>query len=213
MDVPAGVPSRRAVLASALPPVVRARDPRRRWDDWRARARVRRTIDRLVAPPPHRFRRFGRSIIVPPARVETPGCIAIGDGVVVHEHVWFSVVRHLPDVTPELLIEDQVRIGRCCQLSVIGSLVIERGAVIGDFVQIGDTFHPYEAEDRMAALTPPQPVRIGRGAVIGSHAVVLPGVTIGPGAHVEHHAVVGADVEPGTMVAGYPARPVITEAS
>ena len=121
------------------------------------------------------------------------------------------MVRHLPDVTPRVVIGDHVRIGRSCQLSVIQELVIEQDVVIGDFVQIGDTFHPYEAEDRMAALTPPKPVRIGRGAIVGSHAVVLPGVTIGAGAYVEHHSVVGADVEPGEVVAGYPARPVVDE--
>lgn len=190
---------------------LRARHPAARFRDWRLRRRVRRTIEGLVAPPGRCFGGFGRSVIVPPARVESPECITIGDGVVVHEHVWFSVVRHLPDVTPRVVIEDRVRIGRCCQLSVIRELVIERGAVIGDFVQIGDTFHPYEADDRMAALSPPQPVRIGRGAVVGSHVVVLPGVTIGAGAYVEHHSVVGSDVAPGAVVAGYPARPVSKE--
>jgi acetyltransferase-like isoleucine patch superfamily enzyme len=140
--------------------------------------------------------------------VENPQLIAIGDGVIVHEHVWFSVVTHFHSgTTPSLVIEDDVRIGRCCQLSVAGQVTIERGAIIGDFVQIGDTFHPYEAEDRMPALTPPVPVRIGRSAVIGSHAVVLPGVTIGPGAYVDHHAVVSHDVPASTVVGGSPARP------
>lgn len=140
--------------------------------------------------------------------MENAQYIEIGDGVIVHEHVWFSVVPHFqPCIMPRLVIEDDVRIGRCCQFSVAGEVTVERGAIIGDFVQIGDTFHPYEAEDRMAALTPPAPVRVGRGAVIGSHAVVLPGVSIGPGAYVEHHAVVGHDVPAGTLVAGSPARP------
>jgi acetyltransferase-like isoleucine patch superfamily enzyme len=140
--------------------------------------------------------------------VENPQYIEIGDGVIVHEHVWFSVVPHFrPSITPRLVIEDDVRIGRCCQFSVVGEVIIERGAVIGDFVQIGDTYHPYEADDRMAALTSPVPVRVGRGTVIGSHVVVLPGVTIGPGAYIEHHSVVGHDVPAGTLVAGYPARP------
>jgi UDP-3-O-[3-hydroxymyristoyl] glucosamine N-acyltransferase len=191
-----------------LPPIQRARRPDVRYRDWRRRRSVRRTIRTLLPPPRHRFGAMGRSVIVPPARVESPECIHIGDGVVVHEHVWFSVVPFFPDITPRLVIGDRVRIGRCCQLSVIGELEIEQDAIIGDFVQMGDTFHPYEAQDRMAALTRPQAVRIGRGAVIGSHAVVLPGVTIGAGAYVEHHAVVSSDVAPGAVVAGYPARPV-----
>jgi acetyltransferase-like isoleucine patch superfamily enzyme len=176
--------------------------------DWWRRRAIQRAARRLVPPPPHRFGAYGQSVIVPPARVESPQCIAIGEGVVVHEHVWFSVVDRGLGTPPRVVIEDDVRIGRCCQLSVIRELVIGRGAIIGDFVQIGDTFHPYEAEDRMAALTPPEPVRIGAGAVVGSHAVVLPGVTIGAGAYVEHHAVVSRDVDPGAVVAGFPARPV-----
>jgi len=50
------------------------------------------------------------------------------------------------------------------------------------------------------------PTRVCRGASIGSGAVILPGVTIGEGALVGAGAVVTADVEPGTVVAGCPAR-------
>jgi UDP-3-O-[3-hydroxymyristoyl] glucosamine N-acyltransferase len=182
-----------------------------RYREWRRQRGIARRVAQMVAPPPWRFAKFGRSIIVPPARVESPGCIAIGDGVIVHEHVWFSVVPYVPGVRPRVEIGDRVRIGRCCQFSVIGELVIEPDVLIGDFVQMGDTYHPYEAEDRWTSLTPPEPVRIGRGAVIGSHCVVLPGVTIGAGAYVEHHSVVGRDVAPGSVVAGYPARPVAME--
>jgi acetyltransferase-like isoleucine patch superfamily enzyme len=150
---------------------------------------------------------MGESFIVPPARVDNPDLIHIGDGVLIHENVWLSVVRHFPELDTRLVIEDRVRIGRGCQLSVAGELVIERDAILGDFVQIGDTYHPYEVDDRFPALVPPRAVRVGRGAVIGSHVVILPGVTIGAGAYVEHHSVVGRDVAPATVVAGHPARP------
>jgi acetyltransferase-like isoleucine patch superfamily enzyme len=45
---------------------------------------------------------------------------------------------------------------------------------------------------------------------IGAGAVVLPGVTIGRGAVVAAGAVVTAPVEPYTVVAGVPARPIKT---
>jgi len=48
--------------------------------------------------------------------------------------------------------------------------------------------------------------RIGPGAFIGVHCVVLPGVTIGRGAVVGAGSVVTNDVAPGTVVAGVPAR-------
>ncbi len=52
------------------------------------------------------------------------------------------------------------------------------------------------------------PVRIGSRAWIAHRAILLPGVTIGEGAIVAAGAVVARDVEPFTIVAGVPAKPV-----
>jgi maltose O-acetyltransferase len=54
------------------------------------------------------------------------------------------------------------------------------------------------------------PVRIGRGAFIGAGAIILPGVTVGESAVVAAGSVVRHDVDPGTIVAGVPARLVAT---
>lgn len=53
-------------------------------------------------------------------------------------------------------------------------------------------------------------VNIGERVLIGIGARVLPGITIGHDAVVGAGAVVIRDVEPGTTVAGVPARPVAT---
>lgn len=50
--------------------------------------------------------------------------------------------------------------------------------------------------------------RIERGAFIGVHCVVLPGVTVGRGAIVGAGSVVTRNVSPGAVVAGVPARPL-----
>lgn len=51
-----------------------------------------------------------------------------------------------------------------------------------------------------------RPVRIGAWSDIGTNAVILPGVTVGKGSVVGAGAVVTANVEPFTVVAGVPAK-------
>jgi maltose O-acetyltransferase len=52
------------------------------------------------------------------------------------------------------------------------------------------------------------PVTIGDRVFIGARAIVLPGISIGEGAAVAAGAIVTKDVEPYTIVAGVPAKPI-----
>ena len=52
------------------------------------------------------------------------------------------------------------------------------------------------------------PVVVGGGTWIGARAIVLPGVTIGPGCVIAAGSVVAEDTEPNGMYAGVPARRV-----
>lgn len=51
-------------------------------------------------------------------------------------------------------------------------------------------------------------VKIGNDVWIGSHVLILGGVTIGDGAVIAAGAIVTKDVEPYTIVAGVPAKPI-----
>jgi len=53
--------------------------------------------------------------------------------------------------------------------------------------------------------------RIRRGAFVGVHCVILPGVTVGEHALVAAGSIVTHDVAPGSIVAGVPARPIRRE--
>ncbi|MEP1423143.1 MAG: DapH/DapD/GlmU-related protein [Erythrobacter sp.] len=52
------------------------------------------------------------------------------------------------------------------------------------------------------------PVAIGNRTWIGYRAIIMPGVSIGEGAVVAAGAVVTKDVDPYTIVAGVPAKPI-----
>ena len=85
---------------------------------------------------------------------------------------------------------------------------------IGDRVQLGPQVqllavsHPLDRAQRAAGLEYGEPISIGDDAWLGGGAIVLPGVTIGEGAVVGAGSVVTRDVEPETVVAGNPARPL-----
>jgi len=55
---------------------------------------------------------------------------------------------------------------------------------------------------------PPQPVIVGDDVLLGTHAVVMGGVTIGDGAVIGANAVIVRDVEPNAVVSAAPARNV-----
>jgi acetyltransferase-like isoleucine patch superfamily enzyme len=64
--------------------------------------------------------------------------------------------------------------------------------------------HPFLIDGRWT--TPNRPVVIEDHAIVGAHAVVLKGVTLGAGAVVAAGAVVTKDVPAGAIVAGNPAK-------
>lgn len=105
---------------------------------------------------------------------------------------------------PELIV-----IGEYCTLGDSCFLDGRSGLTIGDSVNLGSHVTIYTREH---AVNSPDfaetgaPVVVGNHAWIASHAIVLPGVTIGEGAVVAAGAVVTRDVPPFTIVGGNPAR-------
>lgn len=186
---------------------------RRRLSELRRQVRLYRDARRDVTPPrPSAFACFGAgSVIVPPARVLAPECIEIGDGVVIHEHAWLSVVHAVDAVTPRLVLGDRVRIGRFAHVACVGEIIVEDDVLTADGIFLGDTYHGYEDPDTPVSRQPmakPERIVIRRGAFLGIRSIVLQGVTVGENAYVAAGAVVTRDVPARTIVAGNPARPV-----
>jgi acetyltransferase-like isoleucine patch superfamily enzyme len=105
-----------------------------------------------------------------------------------------------------------LRLGRDCSVNVY---TVVRGAVrIGDAVRIGahtsilgfnHTMDDPDTEVFRQPLTS-RGIRIGDDVWVGSHVVVLDGVTVGDRAVLAAGAVVTKDVPPGAVVGGNPAR-------
>jgi acetyltransferase-like isoleucine patch superfamily enzyme len=179
------------------------RNMRRLWGDAGAG---------LLVPPARAFGSYGDGItLIPPARVQAPECIHLGDQVIIHEHAWLCVVPQPGAPAPRLEIARGTSINRFFKVVCAGEVVIEQDCLISDQVAIADTHYRYDLPDtpiQQQPLAPPRPVRIGRGTFLGIRCVIMPGVTIGEHAYIGAAAVVSEDVPPRTVVIGDPARPI-----
>ena len=101
---------------------------------------------------------------------------------------------------------DQVDVGEFTHLRANGGLRIGSRVLIAAHVTITTREHPTELP--RYGVTEDAPVVIEDDVWIGAGAIVLPGVTIGRGAVIAAGAVVTANVEPFTVAAGVPARPI-----
>jgi acetyltransferase-like isoleucine patch superfamily enzyme len=119
-----------------------------------------------------------------------------------------------------LIVGDYVYIGDDCLISCSELVEIGSWTMISHSVQIIDSdSHPSDPilreQDYLTILgrhsgprppIPSNPVLIGERVQIGTNAIVMKGVHIGEGSIIAPGAFVTANVAPGTVVAGNPAR-------
>ena len=126
--------------------------------------------------------------------------------------MWFAC----GDTSEKLLrVSDDSYIGFGTELFSGSEITIGRHVLIANYVLLnGYDGHPLDPVARAAGERPgPEgsgPIRIEDYAWVGSRAVILKNVRIGRGAVVASGAVVTKDVPELTVVAGNPARPVKT---
>ena len=84
------------------------------------------------------------------------------------------------------------------------------GFVVGETAAIGDDvsiWHGVTLGSTLKDNSDQRHPRIGRGTTIGADAILLGGIDIGSGSVIAAGSIVLVDVEPGTTVAGVPAKP------
>lgn len=127
----------------------------------------------------------------------------VGHGALVREHTTMgdrvSIGSHAV-VEHHVVIESGVRLHSRC--FVPEESVLEEGAWLGPGVVVTNARYPNrpDTKDHLEG------VRVGRGAVVGAGAVLLPGVRVGAGATVGAGSVVVRDVADGATVVGNPAE-------
>ncbi|MGY1828426.1 MULTISPECIES: sugar O-acetyltransferase [unclassified Blastococcus] len=96
-----------------------------------------------------------------------------------------------------------------------GAVFLDVGPItLGDHVQLGPgvqlltAVHPLDPAERRAGWQHASPVTIGDNAWLGGGVIVLPGVTVGADTVVGAGSVVTADLPPGVVAVGNPARVV-----
>jgi acetyltransferase-like isoleucine patch superfamily enzyme len=116
-------------------------------------------------------------------------------------------------------VSDRLTIGSRVHISGHAAILGRSRIEIGDFTAVSHGAKILSTSDSFTAggiagpMVPEElrritsePVMIGRHVVLGVHAVVLPGVTIGEGATIGALSLVKSRIEPWTVNAGVPSR-------
>lgn len=108
------------------------------------------------------------------------------------------------DFGKNITVGKGVFINSCCCFQDQGGITIGDGTLIGHNVVFATLNHAFEPSKRSDIQ--PKPIVIGRNVWIGSHATILPGVTIGDNSVIAAGAVVTKDVPSNVIAGGVPAK-------
>lgn len=152
------------------------------------------------------------SVIHRPKKLEGGKDIRIGKNSFIGSDSWLATfpVYHGVHYTPEIVIEDNVSIGRYANITAINQIIIKKGCLISEFFYTSDHTHGYDPS--LGIYPAEQPlfskgkVVIGSGCFIGFRVCVMPGVSIGKGCVIGSNSVVTKDLPDYSMAVGVPAK-------
>jgi acetyltransferase-like isoleucine patch superfamily enzyme len=174
---------------------------KRRWYERNRRPLRRLRIDRHAAR--------GRFFIRHPVEGEVlealeEGRLQIGEGTLLEPGCWLTLAP-----------EARIAIGEGCFLNRNTMLAAQQRIEIGSHTMfangcfVGDADHRFDDPERpitWQGFTSKGPVSVGSNCWFGVNCVVTSGVTIGERCVIGANSVVNADIPPGSIAAGAPAR-------
>jgi galactoside O-acetyltransferase len=150
---------------------------------------------------------MGQDVMIwPMAKIVAPEVISLGDSVIIDDFVF-------------LMGGAKTTIGSFVHIASFASITGGGEFVMEDFAGVSSGTRVFTGDEDylggcLTGPTVPLPyrvpirsfVRIGKHAIVGANAVILPGVIIGEGAVVGANSLVKRDCKPWTVYVGSPAR-------
>jgi len=109
---------------------------------------------------------------------------------------------------PNLILVTGVFVNAGTSLLDQAGIVLEDNVAIAPEALLLTSGHEIGPAQRRQGKLIRAPINVGAGSWIGARAVVLPGVTIGPGCVIAARALVTEDCEPNGLYMGMPAKRV-----
>ena len=106
-------------------------------------------------------------------------------------------------------IGNNVRLGAFIQIWGQGGLTIEDDCLIASHVTITTLTHDQNTK-KFNEKTLSMPIHIGKNVWIGTHAIILPGVSIGDNSIIGAGTIVNKNIAANSVVVGAPARLIKT---